>query len=638
FDGAGGIDELNYGGTANNRGVTVRLAGWVGSTGGLPSGYTGSAIDQWGKVDVFRNVEGVEGSEYNDSITGDANNNVLDGRGGSDTIDGGEGSDTVEYNQATIGIVVDLGQGKTFDDGQGLGQASHGAAVEQDTLISIENVWGGSGSDSITGSQAGNRLEGRDGNDSIAGGDGDDTLLGGTGNDSLLGGNGSDDFYEDSGNDTIDGGNQSAGGLFLTGTVSLWNRLRATADQSAGRDLISYSRSPTAVKIDLGANGEGSVSPLGGMSGWGTDILKDIEFVIGSSFNDELRGSNRDLNEYFRGGLGDDSIYGGAISGVDAGFDFVDYRSSAGSVQVNLLVGTVTGADGNDFIAGIEGVFGGAYADALTGDNRNNFFEGNAGNDTIDGAGGDDLVSYQRATSAVYVDLGAGTSSGPDGIDTLTHVEAVRGSTFNDTLLGGSRNEGFQGWDGNDSIQAGAGDDLLIGGAGDDTLTGASGADIFYYTTGSQGVDLITDLEIADRIEIAASLSGPVVAGNGSSLSGKGVQVSSDGSTTTLFVDTDGVTGADLQIRVSGNRPATEWFIEQAPSNNALPGTVNAYISWRGGPSTSPSTGPDLLTGGLGDDTIDGLAGDDTIDGFDGNDTLSGGEGSDHLYGGVGGG
>ena len=190
MDGGSGHDEVGF--SSDVAGVIVRLSGWVGATGNLPSGYTGSAIDSWGNIDVFKNIDGVEGSGFNDIITGDANNNRLDGRGGADTIDGGDGVDWVEYNQAMVGINVDLSQGIAFDDGQGIDSAAQSAAVERDTLINIENVLGGYGNDRIIGNFSDNELDGGEGNDYILGGNGNDTLTGGAGNDELYGGKGTD--------------------------------------------------------------------------------------------------------------------------------------------------------------------------------------------------------------------------------------------------------------------------------------------------------------------------------------------------------------------------------------------------------------------------------------------------------------
>ncbi|NDD12449.1 MAG: calcium-binding protein, partial [Betaproteobacteria bacterium] len=293
-DGGGGSNEVVFNSSSAVNGVTVKLAGWVGNSGSLPSGYTGSALDNWGNIDVFRNIFGVEGSRYDDLIVGDSSNNVLDGQGGSDTLDGGSGVDTAEYNQALAGINLDLTLGKAIDDGQGRGSAAAGEAVEVDQLIGIENVVGGSGNDMIRGDAFNNRLEGQGGNDRISGEAGDDTLLGGEGNDTLEGGDGSDHLYADFGDDTIDGGSERFGGLYLGGTVSSWDRLRATADISGGSDLIIYSSAPVAHTFDLGVDGVGSARPIGVSSDGNNDTLRSIEVVVATPFNDVLRGSNRD--------------------------------------------------------------------------------------------------------------------------------------------------------------------------------------------------------------------------------------------------------------------------------------------------------------------------------------------------------
>lgn len=187
---AAGVREVGF--TFDGAGVTARLSGWVGATGALPTGYTGSALDGSGAIDVFRNIQNLEGSKFNDFLYGDANDNNIDGRGGSDVIDGGGGRDTIEFNQATAGIHVDLSQNLVLDDGQGVGSEAADAAVEQDTLVSIENVDGGGFNDLIVGNGVGNFLQGQGGVDTLNGGGGDDTLQGGSGDDSLDGGDGVD--------------------------------------------------------------------------------------------------------------------------------------------------------------------------------------------------------------------------------------------------------------------------------------------------------------------------------------------------------------------------------------------------------------------------------------------------------------
>jgi Ca2+-binding RTX toxin-like protein len=81
--------------------------------------------------------------------------------------------------------------------------------------------------------------------------------------------------------------------------------------------------------------------------------------------------------------------------------------------------------------------------------------------DLVSGGGGtSDDVSYGTSPDPVTVDLVAGTATG-DGTDTLVGIEAIIGSTHDDTLIG----------DANDNI--------INGGVGNDTCTGGGGNDTF---------------------------------------------------------------------------------------------------------------------------------------------------------------
>ncbi|MEY4864268.1 MAG: hypothetical protein RLZ51_2363, partial [Pseudomonadota bacterium] len=256
IDGAGGYDEVGY--WESQAGVTVLLHGWVGSTGSLSAGFTGSASDGWGTIDVFRNVEGVEGSPYNDSIVGDAGANRLDGRGGVDTIDGGAGIDWVEYNQAMQGVRVDLSAGMASDDGQGTGDEAQSARIETDLLRNIEHVLGGYGADSITGDAHDNKLMGGAGADTLAGGAGRDTLEGESGDDLLTGGAGSDTFIVSSGQDTVNdfaaGDVIRVAGLSLTGPLSLGTGLGLAQSQVHLQSLGTSTRLHFGIDSIAGAD------------------------------------------------------------------------------------------------------------------------------------------------------------------------------------------------------------------------------------------------------------------------------------------------------------------------------------------------------------------------------------------------
>ncbi len=78
LDGGAGTDTADYSGSGTA--VTVNLAANSGSGG-----------DAQG--DTFVSIENLDGSAYDDSLTGDGNDNTLDGRAGNDTLIGGAGDD-----------------------------------------------------------------------------------------------------------------------------------------------------------------------------------------------------------------------------------------------------------------------------------------------------------------------------------------------------------------------------------------------------------------------------------------------------------------------------------------------------------------------------------------------------------------
>lgn len=98
---------------------------------------------------------------------------------------------------------------------------------------------------------------------------------------------------------------------------------------------------------------------------------------------------------------------------------------------------------------------GSAGNDSLKGNDGDNWFRPQGGNDTVDGGGGIDRVVYDRATAAVAVNLGLTTAqnTGAEGTDTLINIENLRGSGFNDTLTGSGLGNNIQGRAGNDSIR-----------------------------------------------------------------------------------------------------------------------------------------------------------------------------------------
>lgn len=147
-------------------------------------------------IDGTSDPDDLEGTSGNDSINGGAGNDTLAGGGGNDTIHGGDGIDMVSYSTATANTTIELGRGKSADDGEG------GA----DVLYSIESATGSELNDIIMGSDVDNVLIGLGGHDVIYGFDGSDTLEGGEGHDVLNGGDGNDVLEGGDGFDSLIGG------------------------------------------------------------------------------------------------------------------------------------------------------------------------------------------------------------------------------------------------------------------------------------------------------------------------------------------------------------------------------------------------------------------------------------------------
>jgi Ca2+-binding RTX toxin-like protein len=242
------------------------------------------------------------GGPGNDTIAGGGGNDILNGDAGNDTFDegmasngadvmnGGAGTDTVSYASRTVAVVVNLDA-----------LANDGEALELDkVMLDVENVIGGDGDDTITGSALDNVLDGGAGNDTISGGLGNDTLRGGAGNDVLHGDAGDDIFDEGTaanGNDTIVGG--------------------------LGIDKVDYSaRSADLVVVMDGATASGDTG-----NAEADTIATDVENLIGGSGADSLTGNA--LDNQIEGGPGSaiDTIFG--LAGDDlidggAGADVID--------------------------------------------------------------------------------------------------------------------------------------------------------------------------------------------------------------------------------------------------------------------------------------------------------------------------
>lgn len=150
------------------------------------------------------------GTAFRDIIFGTTGVDILCGLGGDDVfayskgadfIDGGDGSDGFDMSDQSANATVNLALGTATVKGGKI-----------NTLLSIENVGTGRGSDVIHGSNADNRIvtytldAPSDGNDQVLSSGGDDVIFTGPGDDYIAAGAGDDSVIAGEGDDLIFGG------------------------------------------------------------------------------------------------------------------------------------------------------------------------------------------------------------------------------------------------------------------------------------------------------------------------------------------------------------------------------------------------------------------------------------------------
>ncbi len=230
-------------------------------------------------------------------------------------------------------------------------------------------------------------------------------ILGTIGNDALNGTVANDSLRGLEGNDTLSGG---LGADVLDGGI--------------GADTARYSSSDAFVNINMltgvytGGHAQG-------------DTFTDVESIIGSSFNDIIRGnssantlSGTGGNDELYGEAGVDTLVGGVgadkLDGGAGTADYAYYSSSTSAVTVNLLTNINTGGDAaGDQLFNIERVFGSAHDDILTGNGLANLLSGSGGNDTLTGGAGTDTLTGGVGNDTFMFNTGFGADTVTDWQD-----------------------------------------------------------------------------------------------------------------------------------------------------------------------------------------------------------------------------
>lgn len=295
IDGGAGTDMISF--SDQSRGGSIDLAAGLALFGT--------------ETDRLISIENVTASSYADVITGSVGANRLRGMGdydwvigsgGGDTIEGGSGQDMISYQNATAGVMVDLGQRKGLA-GQALG----------DTYDGIERASGSSYADVFYGDAAENDFRGFAGNDVFYGSVG-----------------GRERYDGGAGIDTISYGTVRAGVI-----ASL--QLSYGAGGDAARDLYTGIENLTGSSYADRLTGDGGRNMLRGLAG--------DDFLFGGAGTDQLHGgAGRDVID---GGPGSDYA---SFSGPRAAFTLT--RTGADTVTVTGI--GAAAAEGRDQLIQIE--------------------------------------------------------------------------------------------------------------------------------------------------------------------------------------------------------------------------------------------------------------------------------------------
>jgi Ca2+-binding RTX toxin-like protein len=520
---------------------------------------------------------------------------IIFGNAGRNTIIGSNGDDII-----CAGGQADVVEG-------GLGQ---------------DRIYGEGGNDILRGGNGGDWIHGGPGNDEIYGDLLDDKLFGDEDDDLIIGGHGVDYMYGGKGDDWLRGDtNEDA----YVGGHGYDVASFATARPTGHNSSISPRSDARGVQVVLNAQQRGRVKG-DGVGDASADFLQGIERVIGSAFNDKIRGGVD-----FRGIHGNDCIqpcmpdpddapqtsesavvlvdrgeFGGRS--VDAGVIILG-TSSSDVFHVNfdgsrVLIHSnkqLTMMDGCTFVHGKSKHHAACYPGS-----RFRYLMAWGGN-------GDDNIMLGKnfpIDVTAHLDGGEGNDrlQGSDVKDVL-----FTGRTGMDELYGGLGDDALisETYSNEKKVRGGGGSDLLVGGGGSDQLVSDNpcGNHRYWGDCNLGNEDCAIDngsFDIAGFARVGDHPIRATLGGNASLIGGPGF---------------NNICGPDSGYEEFATSIAND--LEVLEGSNG-----DDYLYGNGRPN--------VIWGRAGDDFLYGLEGNDFLEGHAGNDHLYGGPGNDELDGGSG--
>ncbi|MHC4050467.1 VCBS domain-containing protein [Bradyrhizobium sp. 25ACV] len=628
FEGLSGDDVIT--GNGNTRlifanatgGVTINLAGGT-ATGDRSTGH-----------DTFTGVNSAMGSSLDDvydatGFTGANGFNSFQGNAGNDTITG-NGNTQIQYGNATGDVSINLTAGTADGDG----------SVGHDIITGgVFNVLGSNFNDTVVGSASNDSLSGNLGNDILDGRAGNDFLSGGAGVDTFVYASGGGfDFIQDfvHGQDKID----------LTGVYGIFSLsdLQAHAVQNGPNTVITFSSGDGLTLQNVNLSSLTASDFLFGTPAAPIVGDENANDLVGTANAESISGLGG--NDRLQGLGGSDLLDGGS------GFDRAVYTDATGGIAVNLAAGTISGPGvGTDTLVNIEGVVGSNNADTFnaTGFTGSTGLPGvAAGQSEFEGRGGDDSVvgdlnalgqavtrlSYLSATSAVTVDIGAGTADGDASVghDTFSNVSTIWGSASNDTIYGSDNAaftyETYEGRGGDDYIDGRGGYDQVTYNSDTTTTSGiyvhlaagtvngdaTVGTDTIRNVEAARGTNFDDTFDATGFGQAGATNVGSSGAFNDFAGAGGNDTIIGNGSTRLNYQIAASSVSVDLETSAVGTTNAV------TVAGSAI-GATEGTDSFTGVNAVQGSTFADTLLGSSFNNNFTGLGGDDYIDGRAGFDT-----------------
>lgn len=623
--GGSGQDTIDYSGSES--GVNVNLTTGQG-TGGQAAGDTYSGID------------GVQGSDFDDTIVGYDSQSTVPGDSFTNIFDGGAGDD--------------------YLDGKG----------------GEDELYGGSGDDEILGGAGDDYIDGGSGNDTIDGGADNDLIGGNTGDDIIDGGAGDDQIYGDGGAAAVHSqslvsplvlnpGNMieetGVNGQAQPGDYAIYNNCGTLPDGTVVQAKLVYVETTEPdLPVDLNYSGDGGVLLNSGSGA--SSSYKGAEATFRVEFYDQNTGEPISINGSMT--FADlDKASNGTESVKLAADDFTSYGTkpdtdlNISETSDELIASGGTNTNTSDqkawFTANFEGkdsitfttvARGGGTGYGLKGEHiedgvvvpitpGNDTIDGGDGDDLIDAGGGDDIVDGGADDDTIALSIGTDQLDGGEGQDTL---DATIGTSISDETIQVSVDD--------------AGDGTLqkIGDGTTDTLESiehyiadeaSDEADVITLTEAVSDRSVVSGLE--DAVGTFTKTDGTVVNfGGGASqslqdildnpLNEGAIQITSgDESGQVGNISFENFETINFQIV-----PAADGIVHGTAGDDVLnPGYVDAQGDIIDGADGDDDVihagaGDDTINAGAGDDEVLGEAGDDRliVNDLQGNDTFTGGE------------